>query len=479
MINQYGAPISTIDKGAFATYLADLAGRYGPGGTFWRGRDDGHLAAVYFEPFNEPWGWWFVADTVEPAHYADLFVRCARAVRARNPRAKCLIAGIDSYWTRRTGGGWADWFGPIFDAEPGIGAWIDGVTVHLYGTRPLDLGFVNNAEWRQVEVIAADLAARGLAIGGRVKLWVTEFGFSTVSNTVAPDYGVSLADQASQSMQALRIMHGRWADLLAGYVLFRYRDGVRDDREGRFGIVHNDNTPKPAYLALAAWIAAFGELEFEQSPQLGGDLYRSLGPFASEDLDPDGVLLHICEAITRMGRAVEDLVFTDEQGNPGWSALFDIDRCPGRDDEIDGLPFLGQLAGVRGITNLPDAQRRAAIREREGYHRGRPRAIISYAESLTDGTAGAVELRERYNPQLGTGIDAPYRGRLRIRRAHLAAGVDEALEIQRLKQRIPGGLVYEVVITDQRTWGDLRAEYADWGEIADENRNWGDMETFD
>lgn len=109
----------------------------------------------------------------------------------------------------------------------------------------------------------------------------------------------------------------------------------------------------------------------------------------------------------------------------GWTRATHIDAAPGAaavaGGGFDMLPFLGQLVGVRGIEGLNDSDRRAAIRERDGYSRGRPRSIVSFAERFTDGTPGAVRLRERYNPALGAGVDAPYHGRVLIRRSRLSA----------------------------------------------------------
>ena len=242
------AQISTINKATFAASVGSFVARYGPGGSFWNSRTDGYLAPEYIELFNEPYGPWFVG-TVEPDHYADIYIQSVRAGRASNSRCKYLIAGVDQFYQS----GWRPWIAPLFTAQPTLGQYIDGVTVHLYGTRPLDLAWAGNYfEWPQIESLAPDLYSRGVDIGGAVKFWVTEYGLTTTSDTAAPNYGVSEADQASQYLDAMRIFFGRWPDLLGGIFSYRYRDGVTDTRENRWGIVHNDGTVKPAYNALAA-----------------------------------------------------------------------------------------------------------------------------------------------------------------------------------------------------------------------------------
>jgi hypothetical protein len=215
----------------------------------------------------------------------------------------------------------------------------------------------------------------------------------------------------------------------------------------------------------------------------GDELYRALGGHAGrgvayDDENQGWVLAHLCEAAGRMWQAVRDLVYTDEAGNPGWSALFDLDRCPGQDDEIDGLPFLGQLGGVRGLLALPDDERRTAIREREGYHRCRPSAIVSYAMRFTDGTPGAVTLRERYNPALGAGVDAPGYGQVRIKRSRLLPGLDEAEITARILERLPMGRIYEVVITDEADFEQLRQDFDDFRDVADSFTDFGDLADY-
>lgn len=172
----------------------------------------------------------------------------------------------------------------------------------------------------------------------------------------------------------------------------------------------------------------------------GAELYAALAPLAYDDAQHGWPLAHLCEALGRMRQPVSDMVRAWEETvrpdpldpdyeqtvtRSGWTRATHIDAAPGAAAAVDGgfdmLPFLGQLAGVRGIEGLNDSDRRAAIRERDGYSRGRPRSIVSFAERFTDGTPGAVRLRERYNPALGAGVDAPYHGRVLIRRSRLSA----------------------------------------------------------
>ncbi len=101
------------------------------------------------------------------------------------------------------------------------------------------------------------------------------------------------------------------------------------------------------------------------------------------------VLARLCEALGRMRQPISDLVrawseedvpamsghsddgvapvsMTVTMPRSGWSRAAHPRAAPGRGAEIDLLPFVGQLAGVRGIEPLSNADRREAIKRRGG-----------------------------------------------------------------------------------------------------------------
>jgi len=210
---------------------------------------------------------------------------------------------------------------------------------------------------------------------------------------------------------------------------------------------------------------------------VGAELYDALHPFAWADREHGWALAHMCEAVGRMWQAVADLVHEDEQGRPGWSAVMDVDRAPGAGSEIDCLPFLAQFAGVRLQPGMTDSERRAAIRAREGYHRGRPGAIIDFALTFTDRLPGSVYLRERYDPDLGAGVDAPGHGRVVIRRSRLAAEWQgREAEIRALVlARIPAGLLYDVLITDEHDYDEVLDTYSDYDDVKASVRDYDEL----
>jgi hypothetical protein len=172
----------------------------------------------------------------------------------------------------------------------------------------------------------------------------------------------------------------------------------------------------------------------------GRELYQALAPLAYDDEANGWPLAHLCRALGGMRQPISDLVrawnepdvealsgISDEDRTPepvtvtmprsGWSRAAHPSAAPGRDGEIDLLPFVGQLAGVRGIEPLSDGDRREAIKRRDGYVRGQPESVRSFALRFTDGVG--VTVRERYNPSLGIGVDAPYYGRVIVKRSRI------------------------------------------------------------
>lgn len=218
---------------------------------------------------------------------------------------------------------------------------------------------------------------------------------------------------------------------------------------------------------------------FADQPRMGScgaELYAAMAPVAGDDHLYGWALAHLCEAIGRMRQAVSDIVRDSDVG-PGWVRATDIDLLPGADSEIDSeidmVPFFAQLVGVRLAPELSDDDRIEAIRQRNGFWRGRPAAIVSYAERFTDG--GGVVLRQRYDPRLGFGVDAPYCGRVVIKRSRLKPGVVEDDLRRRILDRIPAGLIYDVVITDARDYDDVADTFRTYDGVAAGTTSYDDL----
>lgn len=206
----------------------------------------------------------------------------------------------------------------------------------------------------------------------------------------------------------------------------------------------------------------------------GQELYEAIAPLAQDDHLHGWALAHTCEAIGRMRQAVSDIVRDWEEEvviggrprlvvRPGWSRATDVSSAPGADSEIDLLPFLGQLVGVRGIEGLSDTDRRESIRGRDGFSRGSVAAILAFVRRFTDG--GGVVLRERYSETLGSAVDAPGSGEIRVKRSRLLPGVDADTLRTLITARLPAGLDLEVTITDEVDFEELRQSFDNFNHL--------------
>jgi hypothetical protein len=154
----HSPPSNPADYAAFA---AALAGRYGPGGSFWRANPGLAPQPVdTYEIWNEPDSTSFWKPAPNPAVYADLYQRARDAITSVQPAAHVIVGGLTQ----------PDVFLPaLLAASPGLGARIGGVAIHPYGATPLAvLGRVRKAR--------TTLAGLGLAA---TRLYVTEFGWTT------------------------------------------------------------------------------------------------------------------------------------------------------------------------------------------------------------------------------------------------------------------------------------------------------------
>ena len=125
-----------IPTEAEARNLAGWAAEFGPGGSFWNGRPDGHLAVRQIEFGNETSYSHQYGDTWSSQSYKDRAkvyatrVAQAHAAIAVTGRPVGLVAQADDGGT-----GSASWVDSMFDAVPNLGQLVDGWSVHPYGPR--------------------------------------------------------------------------------------------------------------------------------------------------------------------------------------------------------------------------------------------------------------------------------------------------------------------------------------------------------
>lgn len=190
---------------------------------------------------------------------------------------------------------------------------------------------------------------------------------------------------------------------------------------------------------------------------VGEDIYSSHRAVAFADQDNGWALAHLCEAEGRMWQPIDDLI-RDSDAGPGWSSVMDVDRAA-----TENLPFLGQFVGVRQLAGLSDTDQRDAIRRRDGFWRGRPEAIVARGQRYTVDGQG-VSIRERYDPSLGAGVDAPYHLQVRVKRSKLRAG-QEAEMRKYVLAGIPGALKCDITVSDDRDFDDVAATWATFDDV--------------
>jgi hypothetical protein len=149
---------------AYAAYAAALAGRYGPGGTFWSTHPSLTPEPVTtYEIWNEPDGAGFWLPGPQPDRYADLYLAARAAIDSVQPTARVIVGGLTQPTT---------FLPAMLAARPQLRGHIDGVGVHPYA-KP-------DAMVAKIRADRATLVALGMP---SVPLYVTEFGWGTMPSS--------------------------------------------------------------------------------------------------------------------------------------------------------------------------------------------------------------------------------------------------------------------------------------------------------
>jgi hypothetical protein len=167
------------DDADFADFTAHAVARYGIEGGFWQEHPtlDESLAPKYFEVWNEPYISEFTNGEVNPGRYADLYAVAVAAGRLANPNSKYLV---EATWAVNPGP--INWAGAMYEHEPSIGVYVDGIAIHPYpGNRDpfhepgvgIDASFRNTNRiykyWRD-------------ELGINKPMWITEVGYSSCAD---------------------------------------------------------------------------------------------------------------------------------------------------------------------------------------------------------------------------------------------------------------------------------------------------------
>ena len=207
----------------------------------------GRVAA--WEIWNEPNDGFFKGTA---ADYAKLLKAAYPAIKAADPASKVVFGGP----THND----AAWIEKVYEAG-GAGNF-DVMATHPY-TGPSDLAPEapdDGNKWRIAHVaVVYDLMKKWG--DGDKKIWFTEFGWSShPTQPGAPNWmnGVTLEQQADYMVRALRYIGSNFP-----YVtnVFWYNERNTDTgniHTDNFGLLYRDLTPKPAYLAIKAFLVGNG-----------------------------------------------------------------------------------------------------------------------------------------------------------------------------------------------------------------------------
>ena len=148
--------------------LANWVNRFGPGGTFWSSRSDGHLAVTHIEFGNETSFGYQYGDTYNTAsyisraqNYALRFKDGATAITNTGKNVQLLCQGEDG------GSGSANWVNNMYVTVPDLHTRVGGWIIHPYG----------NVWYEKMDRMINFLAARGAP--NTIPIDITEWGLST------------------------------------------------------------------------------------------------------------------------------------------------------------------------------------------------------------------------------------------------------------------------------------------------------------
>ncbi len=244
------------DPTLFANFMDRLS-------AFFSGRVDA------WQLWNEPNLSYEAGGLIDARGYFDMLKAASPVVRANDPRALIVLAGLapNSQHNRKWAYSDIDYLQDLLSIDDGaVKHYIDVVGIHSYGAGnspdnfwPSNLadhpGWTTAPEFyfRHAEAIHNILVAGGL---GNLPVWVTEFGWTTKNDW--PDYGygdwVSPQQQAQYILRAFEIARTEWSWMQNMFV-FSLNAAIFQGTGGPyygFSMTDEYGNPRPAYDAIKA-----------------------------------------------------------------------------------------------------------------------------------------------------------------------------------------------------------------------------------
>jgi hypothetical protein len=244
-------PVSGAARAGWVAYLAAVVARYGPNGSFWSEHPSvPKLSIREWQIWNEPNFKYFIAKP-NPAEYGQLVKISSTALRAADPGARVVLAGLfarpKGARDRKTGKhkslNWyaSDFVNAMYARTPGVKAKFQGAALHPYTIYARELPGVVE-EFRRVLAKNQD---------GAKKLLLTELGWSSGPKNTANGFAKGPSGQARELRAAftqLRNHQAKWK--LKGVYWFSVDDQAGAcnfcDGSGLFG---EGFKPKPAWYS--------------------------------------------------------------------------------------------------------------------------------------------------------------------------------------------------------------------------------------
>jgi hypothetical protein len=208
-------------------------------------------------------------------------------------------------------------------------------------------------------------------------------------------------------------------------------------------------------------------------PELSPDtyaerLYEMLAPLAQHDPENGWALLIYVNAIATGFQLTEDWVRDTPAGEPGWSLLVDLDRCP-----PEALGWLAQFVGVRLLPGSSEQEQRDRIASTDGFKRGTRDALIGAAKSTLTGSQTVI-FRERDGANMGHPTSPDYAYCLSVI-TYASQTPDPNATLSALLAQKPGGILmsyrtatgqdYLQLKTNHATYAAVKAAYRDYNAV--------------
>ena len=227
------------DNAELAEFMGFLANRY-------RGRVEAYQ--VWNEP-NLKWAW---DNAPNAAEYAQMLRTVAPSIRAADPGAKVLFAGVSRNDYR--------FLEDAYASMPDIGDYFDVMATHPYvynGGSPEGVwldenGRINKGAFSAYREVRATMEY----YGDTKPIWFTEFGWSTTTAGTGWNLGVTPEMQATYLAQAYDCMLQDSYIEVATWYNFRNEYWANDSNTWvtQLGLMSTNFTRKPAYYALKNYV---------------------------------------------------------------------------------------------------------------------------------------------------------------------------------------------------------------------------------